>query len=88
MLSNMIPKEIGIKLDSMMWNYKAIMNETLNDILHGVISGIPMCCIIAFITHRTADYWTEHYNEPKIPKYLQYYPCRYCLRHKRFAHGK
>lgn len=81
-LSNLIPYNIGVKLDRLLWKHKGISNSLLNDVLHGITSGIPLCCVFEFIRGNYNP------NKPQKPFWIQYKPCNYCLNHKRFAHTK
>jgi hypothetical protein len=51
-------------------------------ILEGLISGIPLCCVLSY---------TLHFRSPlmkSLPDNVQYVPCHKCLKKKHFRYIK
>jgi hypothetical protein len=61
-----IARKIDVFLNRMMYKYKVrtqqenLIISTIIDLLHGFISGIPICCVLNFITSVTFG----RYDEP------------------------
>jgi len=48
------------------------------DIIFGLLSGIPRCCVLAFTMNQI--------DKERTPFWVQYYPCRKCISKGKYAH--
>jgi len=48
------------------------------DIIFGLLSGIPKCCVLAFVM--------DQVDKERTPFWVQYFPCRKCISKGKYAH--
>lgn len=48
------------------------------DVIFGLLSGIPRCCVLAFVM--------DQVDKERTPYWVQYYPCRKCISKGKYAH--
>jgi hypothetical protein len=78
---SLIPLSIGLKIEKLLsLLYDRGVPKFIDDIVSGMISGIPICCVVYYSRGKR-----DNRNGNIYYSYVGYVACPYCLEHSRFA---
>lgn len=87
MFANWLPFDVAFRMDSYIDSKRKFLPEFIVDFLYGIISGIPLCCIIyySFMNKKNKHgLWYKISFKSKIPSDINYVPCPRCISKNRF----
>jgi len=83
MFADLVPFKLGIIVEKLLRSCRGTIPNKIVDFIWGIISGIPLCCVITYCFRR------RRYDSYKnLPKTLEYSPCPHCYNTKRFHLSK
>lgn len=89
MFSDLLPFKVAVSIEEKLMSIKNFIPSILFDFIEGIISGIPLCCVISYSLNQKDKYkWNSKRKTHDIPYWIEYVPCSVCISKRKFVRGK